>query len=72
MSDGEFTKVPKETLKRIAKELIPDLRISAKALLRLQDVVTEFARMTITDAKKLAEHRNKKTIGEKDMLLASE
>jgi histone H3/H4 len=72
MPDGEVTKIQRGTLRRIAKELIPDLRLSSKALLRLQDVVTEFARMTITDAKKLAEHRGRKTISEKDLLLASE
>ena len=65
-------KIPKATIKRMANELNQEIRISGNALARLQDLATDFVRMTITDSYKLAQHSDRKTIMEKDVLLATE
>jgi len=53
------------------KEFHPDVRLSEKALDRLVTVVGDFIRMTMTDARKLAEHGKRKTVQEKDVILAT-
>jgi histone H3/H4 len=67
----KLAKLPIGTIKRIAKEAVPDIRISKKALERLQDVITDFTRVVIMDSQKLAGHRNRKTVEEKDILMAT-
>lgn len=65
-------KIPKATIKRIAKETIPDIRIGEKALARLQDVATDFIRVVILDCDKVANHTKRKTILESDVIFATE
>jgi len=64
-------KLPKATIKRMFKEFHPDFNLAEDALERLETVIGDFARMTITDAVKLAEHSGRKTVMEKDIILAS-
>ena len=64
-------KLPKATLKRMFAEFHPDWRISADALSRLEVVVGDFVRMTISDAIKYAESSGRKTLMEKDVISAS-
>ena len=66
------TKIPRATIKRIAKEVSPEIRVGAKALTRLQDITTDFIRMTIVDSVKLSQHGNRKTVLEKDVILATD
>jgi histone H3/H4 len=65
-------KIPIALIRRITKENAPDFRISANALERLQDIGTDFLRITIGDCRKLAEHSDRITIMEKDVILATE
>ena len=65
-------KISKNSIRNIIKEVSPDVRISASALLRLQDIATDFIRMTVTDSFKLAQHTKRKTILERDVILATE
>lgn len=64
-------KIPLAIVKQIGKEFNPEMRISKNALIRLQDIGTDFIRVTIGDCKKLADHGNRKTILEKDVILAT-
>ncbi len=64
-------KIPKATVKRMVKEVSKDSRITLKAVMRLQDVVTDFARMTIADSVRNSQHRKRKTITEDDIILAT-
>jgi len=64
-------KIPKGTIRRIAKDYLKNLRISNSALTRIQDIATDFIRMTLTDAERNAKHGNRKTIQEKDVILAT-
>ena len=64
-------KIPKGTLKRMFQEFNPDVRISGKALDRFEIVTGDFVRMTMTDARKIAEHTGRKTVLEKDVILAT-
>jgi histone H3/H4 len=64
-------KLPKATIKRMFNEFHPDFRISGEALNRLEVVIGDFTRMTIADAVKLAEHGGRKTLQEKDVILAT-
>lgn len=66
------TKMPKATIRRMANEINSEIRISGDALSRIQDLATDFVRMTVSDSYKLAQHSNRKTILEKDVLLATE
>ena len=66
----ELTKVHLATIKKIGKEVAPDIRITHKALLKLQDIATDFIRMTVNDANNLAKHRGRKTLDEKDAVFA--
>ena len=68
----ELTKVHLATIKNIGKEIAPDIRITRKALLKLQDIATDFIRMTLNDANNLSKHRDRKTIDEKDVVLATQ
>lgn len=63
--------IPKGTLKRMFKEFHPEVRISDKALDRLVVTVGDFVRMTMTDARRMAEHTGRKTVQEKDIILAT-
>ena len=68
---AEIVKFPRLTIKRIGKELHPETRITESALERLQEVITDFARVLLDDSSKLAEHAGRKTVNERDVLLAS-
>lgn len=65
-------KIPLGLIKRIGKEFIPEFRISKDALLKLQDVSTDFIRVTLGDCRRLAEHAGRKTLDERDVILATE
>jgi len=53
------------------KEFYPDDRIGSKALDRLITVTEDFIRMTYLDARKFADAGKRKTVTEKDMILAT-
>jgi histone H3/H4 len=63
--------IPEGTIKRMLKEFYPDDRVSSGAIARLVVVAEDFIRMTYLDARKFADASNRKTISEKDMVLAS-
>jgi len=63
--------IPKGTVKRMIKEFYPDDRISSGALDRLVTVTEDFLRMTYLDARKFADAGNRKTVTEKDVILAT-
>lgn len=65
-------KIPKATLKRMFHEFHPDMKISGKALARMEITVGDFIRMTFSDSKKIAENSKRKTVLEKDLILATE
>jgi histone H3/H4 len=64
-------KFPKATIKRMFAEFHPDWRISSDALNRLEIVIGDFARLTMTDIVKMAEHGGRKTVMEKDVITAT-
>lgn len=66
----QIAKVPISIVRRISKEYFPEMRISKKALMQMQNVASDFIRSTLEDSKKLAEHRGRKTIEEKDVAMA--
>ena len=63
--------IPNATIKRMLKEFYPDDRVSGKAIERLIVVTEDFIRMTYLDARKFADASNRKTISEKDLILAT-
>lgn len=64
-------KIARGTLKRMFNEFHPDWRIASDALARLETVVSDFTRLTLDDACKIAENSKRKTVMEKDIILAS-
>jgi histone H3/H4 len=53
------------------KEFYPDDRVSSSAIERLIVVTEDFIRMTYLDARKFSDASNRKTISEKDVILAT-
>lgn len=66
-----MTMLPKATVRKIIKQFYPDDRISSKAVDRLLIVAEDFIRMTYLDARKFADASNRKTVSEKDLILAT-
>lgn len=66
-----MTLIPKATIRRLIKEFYPDDRVSSKAIDRLLIVAEDFIRMTYLDARKFADASNRKTVSEKDVILAT-
>lgn len=70
-SSKEMTKIHKTTIRHILREIDPEARLTENALLRFQDIVTDFVRMSSADMVKAMKHRNAKTINESDVVFAT-
>lgn len=64
-------RIPHETIKRIAKEVLPEYRISKKAVQMLNGMAVELITQTLMEAKKFTDYTKRKTVTENDLDVAS-
>jgi histone H3/H4 len=64
--------IPLASIERIIKKIDPEIRVSDSAKAEIKREIENFASGAANRAWKLAEHANRRTVKEQDVLLAAE